>query len=52
MGWNFGFKEQCSMLLKYQPNTCHLLIRLLEKSIRGSGVCWIGRRTESGLAAS
>jgi hypothetical protein len=21
MGWNFGCKEQCSILLRYQPNT-------------------------------
>jgi hypothetical protein len=27
-GWNFGCREQCSKLPQYQPNTCHLLVRL------------------------
>jgi hypothetical protein len=43
MGWNFGCKEQCSMLLQYQLNTCHLSIRFLGKSIqrlRGNALPW------------
>jgi hypothetical protein len=32
MGWSFGCKEQCSMMLQYQPNTCHLSIRQLRKN--------------------
>jgi hypothetical protein len=43
MGWNFGCKEQCSMLLQYQPSTCHLSIHLLGKSIqhlRGNALPW------------
>jgi hypothetical protein len=58
MGWNFGCKEQCSRLPQYQPNTCHLSVRREENEScigwemhrHGSGMYWIGRRTENGSA--